>query len=586
MKSFNRLFEAINNVVHSRNSYLQRKYMSWFMLIVLVPVMIIVSIIFTYSILNRNNQIKSGLSSDLNIAENILSTSLNSINTQATVIMINPSVTQAISADDPVDVSDHIVYAKNLLHNTTITNEHISSASIYSFHNDYFFGSNNGDYLHNFKNKNDIPWYAHYTTTGETDFIISDKNSNENHIYLSKSIYNGDKIVGLVIFHIDVENLFSFHDDKKYLIVSDYIGEVLFSHIPQYTGKKIYETDNCLSDFYFNDDSTIKITLKNSMAKIKLPYYNISLVTINQDASYSFLPTYIILLLLALIITTLVGFLFSVFLVDIFYSHIAKTISYLTTDSVTNYDSTQDELTWIKNRIYTILASNHELETELAQSITKLKDMHLVAMQIQSNPHFMFNALNLASMNAISELGLDNTTSKIIALISELIRTTLDTDEYFATIEDEVVFANKYMEIEKLKYGDIFDIEYDIDESVLHCKSVKITLQPFIENAFKHGIHRLPKSTRGLICISIKPHNNAIVFKIRDNGTADNDTIKEINKNLTKDIYSIPKHNIGLKNVNSRIKILFGEKYGCKIYRKNDMTVSEMVIPKKDIDEH
>lgn len=550
------------------------------MLIVLIPIMIIVSIIFTYSIVSRNYQIKSELSNDLNIAEKIISSSLNSINTQASAIMINPSVVQAISADDPTDVSNHILYAKDLLHNTTITNEYISSALIYSFHNDYLFGSDCGEYLHNFKNDENIPWYTYYAETGETDFIIKGISNNENHIYLSKSIYSGEKVIGLAIFHINAENLFSFHNTKKYMLVSDYVGEVLFSHIPQYTDKKIYQTNHSLSEFYFSNDD-LKITLSSSMKKIKLPYYNISLITINQDASYSFLPTYILLLLLAVIVTALIGFLFSVFLVDIFYSHIAKTISYLTTDSVNNYDSTQDELTWIKTRIYTILSSNRELETELAQSITKLKDMHLAALQIQTNPHFMFNALNLASMNAISELGLDNTTSKIIALISELIRTTMDTDEYFATIKEELDFANKYIQIEKMKYGDIFGVEYDIDESVFHCKSVKITLQPLIENAFKHGIHRLPKSTRGLVHISIKQHNNVIVFKVRDNGIADNDVIKEINKTLSLNSYTISKRNIGLKNVNSRIKILFGEKYGCKIYRKNDMTVSEMVIPKK-----
>ncbi len=584
MRLLKYLFEAINNVLRSKSNSLQKKYMTWFMGIVLVPILIIISIVFTYSVSNRNNQIKSNLTKTLNIAENIVSSSINSINTQTTSIVINPRVIQAIASDDPVKDHVNIAYSQELLKNITIANDFVTSASFYSFQSNYLFGTNVGEYIHNFSDHEQIPWYNHFKTTGEFDFIVEADNSEESHICLSKSIYNGNKVIGIAVFYINMNKLLSFNNDEQYVFVSNVDGNVLFSHIPEYTKRNIYQASESLSDLY-SGDKLIKITIDSSMAKTKIPYYDATLIVINQKVSYSFLPTYFLLLVIAVIITTLLGFLFSAYLMDIFYSHIAKTISYLTTDTGNNYDETQDELTWIKNQIYTILASNQELEAELAQNILKLKNMHLVSMQIQTNPHFLFNALNLASMNAISELGIDNTTTKIITLISEMTRTTMDIEEYFSDIGNELVLVEKYVQIEKLKYGDVFDVEYDIDSSILKCRAIKMTLQPIVENAFKHGIHRLPKSKRGLVSISIKPHNNVIVFKIRDNGETDNEVIKKANENLKKEVYTIPKHNIGLRNVNSRIRILFGEQFGCKIYRKNNMTVSEMVIPKKHSDE-
>ena len=204
----------------------------------------------------------------------------------------------------------------------------------------------------------------------------------------------------------------------------------------------------------------------------------------------------------------------------------------------------------------------------------------MAAMHLQCNSHFLFNALNLASMHDICEIGENSTTSEIISLVSDLLRTALDTKSYFVTIGKEFEFAQKYIRIESLKYNNNFDVDYDVDTTVLSLKTVKLTMQPLIENAFKHGIHKLPKSKRGKITISIKPVNNNIVFKICDNGYADSEYLDSLTEILNNDIYTIVEKNIGLKNVNSRIKILFGAKFGCKIYRENDMTVSEIIIPK------
>ena len=576
--SLKHLLYTIKNVFLLKNNSLQKKYMSWFLAIILIPIFLIVAIVFTYSVSSRRNQIESDLIKTLNATENIISVSLDSINTQASSILIKPRVTKAICTNDPIKDTSNIIYTQDLLSNIRLANESVSSASIYSFESDYIFGTNGGDYLHDIKKGKFASWYDHYKKTGETDYIISVKETNYNYVCMVKSIYKDSNLVGFAVFYIDFDKLISLHNQEKYIFVSS-DNTILHSYVRYQVQKNICNTDNSLSDFYFSDNST-KITFSKSLAKTQLPYYKITLIAIMKDVNYSFLLIYIIILLVAIVLIAPTAFFFSVYLTDIFYSHIAKTLSYLTTDT-NDYNGTQDELAWVKNRIYSIIASNKELEFELAQNIVNLKNLHIAAMQFQYNPHFLFNSLNLASMNAISELGLNNTTTKIISLVSDLLRTSLDVGEYFIEIADELSYAKKYIQIEKLKYNDAFDVEFDIDESVLHFKTVKLTMQPLIENAFQHGIHKLPKSERGLLSISIKSRGDVIVFKICDNGNADAKTLEIVNDKLKNNSYTIEKENIGLKNVNSRIKGLLGEEYGCNIYRKNNMTVSEIVIPQK-----
>lgn len=576
--SLKHLLYTIKNVFLLKNNSLQKKYMSWFLAIILIPIFLIVAIVFTYSVSSRRNQIESDLIKTLNATENIISVSLDSINTQASSILIKPRVTKAICTNDPIKDTSNIIYTQDLLSNIRLANESVSSASIYSFESDYIFGTNGGDYLHDIKKGKFASWYDHYKKTGETDYIISVKETNYNYVCMVKSIYKDSNLVGFAVFYIDFDKLISLHNQEKYIFVSS-DNTILHSYVRDQVQKNICNTDNSLSDFYFSDNST-KITFSKSLAKTQLPYYKITLIAIMKDVNYSFLLIYIIILLVAIVLIAPTAFFFSVYLTDIFYSHIAKTLSYLTTDT-NDYNGTQDELAWVKNRIYSIIASNKELEFELAQNIVNLKNLHIAAMQFQYNPHFLFNSLNLASMNAISELGLNNITTKIISLVSDLLRTSLDVSEYFIEIADELSYAKKYIQIEKLKYNDAFDVEFDIDESVLHFKTVKLTMQPLIENAFQHGIHKLPKSERGLLSISIKSRGDVIVFKICDNGNADAKTLEIVNDKLKNNSYTIEKENIGLKNVNSRIKGLLGEEYGCNIYRKNNMTVSEIVIPQK-----
>ena len=102
-------------------------------------------------------------------------------------------------------------------------------------------------------------------------------------------------------------------------------------------------------------------------------------------------------------------------------------------------------------------------------------------------------------------------------MLSELIKYTLNTKKYIVSIPEELEATKKYIEIEKIKLKESFDVEWDVDDNVLNQHTMKFILHPIIENAIMHGIKYLDDK-KGIIKISIKLENNILNFVISNNG--------------------------------------------------------------------
>ena len=131
-------------------------------------------------------------------------------------------------------------------------------------------------------------------------------------------------------------------------------------------------------------------------------------------------------------------------------------------------------------------------------------------------------------------------------------------------IEKELQHARSYLKIEKIRYKDQFTYHFDVDESCLGYLCNKITLQPIIENAIYHGVNQMPDE--GKIDIRIFSKEDDIIFQIEDNGVGMTEEMcREILQRESGD-----RTGIGIKNVNDRIKIYFGEEYGITIASELD----------------
>lgn len=550
---------------------LLNKYKCLFLAIICVPIILILTLSFLLIINSINRQREVSAAEVFTFANHVVSDNLESVEMQTYSILTDNKINGFIFSNDIVNDTSHILYSQSIINYTMKVNKVLNSVYIYSLSNDYVIGTNAVNYMENFDTKRFI-WFDYYKRTGKSDFIIPVNGINGKELCMVRGLKKGKKVCALIACNINADMLFSFKGDEDYVLYSTDSNSVLFSTDNAKINTKEIGTKSNYS----------KLTWSSIVISSPIFYSKLILITEIKDMVKTFYIKIIVFSLLVIILVLLMATKFSKYITNAFYSNIAKTISYLTDDSGSEYDNSQDELEWIKKSIDYLICTNMELEQQLSKSIIQLKNSQLAAMQMQCNPHFLFNALNLANMQTISLLGGNNAASEIIVLVSDLLYSSLHTRSYYVTLEDELSFVQKYIRIEEIKYKSNFDITYDADESLMHCKTVRLTMQPLIENAFRHGILKLQGSKKGYITVSIKEENENILIKISDNGVPDDAHIESINKDLNGDIYTIIDQHIGLKNVNSRIKILFGAKYGCSIYRENGFTVSQIIIPKEE----
>lgn len=171
--------------------------------------------------------------------------------------------------------------------------------------------------------------------------------------------------------------------------------------------------------------------------------------------------------------------------------------------------------TWLISRRYRIIQQRTREKNELKSKVTELEQASLRA---QMNPHFIFNCLN-SIQHYIIKNDIEQT-NKYITRFGSLIRQTLDNSaKTNITIADEVRYLTDYMELEKMRFPAAFNYSISIDPGIQadYTYIPGMVLQPFIENAIRHGIRNKEKGT-GLVSITIKEDNEGLYFCVEDNG--------------------------------------------------------------------
>lgn len=203
-----------------------------------------------------------------------------------------------------------------------------------------------------------------------------------------------------------------------------------------------------------------------------------------------------------------------------------------------------------------------ELMEQVRREEVTLRKTELRALQAQINPHFLYNTLD--SIGWMCEEGRNQDAVEMVNALARLFRISISKGHELIPIEKEVEHAKSYLQIQKFRYKDQFTYDFQVDEECLKYYCNKITIQPFIENAIYHGLDRMVDE--GHIQICIRQENDRIAFTVEDNGVG---MTEEEQKGLLKR-ESGDKTGIGIKNVNDRIKIYFGEEYGVKIESELD----------------
>lgn len=192
---------------------------------------------------------------------------------------------------------------------------------------------------------------------------------------------------------------------------------------------------------------------------------------------------------------------------------------------------------------------NHIMQMEI-----QVKDAQLMAYENQTNPHFLYNTLDLVRMMSINKE--NDKIENVVVSLSRILRYNLS-QETTVAFADEVRCAESYFDIWYMRIGDKFEYEFDIDDSLMNCHVVKFILQPLIENAIKHGIEPMERKD-GFITVIAQKHDNRIIINVTDNGVGiTKEKLKEIKENIKNQGGS--NNHIGLQNLYKRLILFYGE---------------------------
>ncbi len=220
----------------------------------------------------------------------------------------------------------------------------------------------------------------------------------------------------------------------------------------------------------------------------------------------------------------------------------------------------------------------NELMRDMVASQEEKRKAELDALQSQINPHFLYNTLD--SIVWMIEGEKYNDAVFMITQLASLFRVSLSSGKTIIPIGDEIRHASNYMNIQKVRFKDAFSIEFDIDEEIKNYCTVKLIVQPILENAVYYGVKDMEDGE--IVVKGFMGDDGDIYITVSDNGFGMSSSQTELL--LTDDTRVRKKGSgVGLINVQRRIQLRFGEQYGLKIESEPDegttVTVHLPAIP-------
>lgn len=222
-----------------------------------------------------------------------------------------------------------------------------------------------------------------------------------------------------------------------------------------------------------------------------------------------------------------------------------------------------DELKYIVHTIEQTISDKSRMEQELEKRVALVRKAQSIALQAQINPHFINNTLQTINSLAMLRLGASNEVSGMVNALSGMLSISLENTSHIIPLQQEIAHCMLYLEIQEKRYRDRFDVTWDIPQELRQLKTIKIILQPIVENCIYHAIK--PLSSKGHIAISAQAQEDTLIIKVQDDGLGmDPAQLEELNHTLRSESIRESKH-LGIANVNQRIRLYFGDAYGVQI---------------------
>lgn len=226
---------------------------------------------------------------------------------------------------------------------------------------------------------------------------------------------------------------------------------------------------------------------------------------------------------------------------------------------ITAENDRKDEIGKLEAEFFDMTCKVSRLIKEKYADELEKERLEISMLQMQINPHFLYNTLESISMMA--EINDDLEAANMAASLGRIMRYSLGSQSEFVLLSEEIYCLNEYIQLQKERLSNV-EFDEHIDYTLYEQKTIRLLLQPIVENAITHGMNQIRAG--GLISITGSYDGSNIVLEVSDNGKG----MSKQEEQLLNDYINgknTALSSIGLKNVNKRIKLYFGEAYGLHI---------------------
>ena len=434
--------------------------------------------------------------------------------------------------------------------------------------------------------ENGINWWTEIRHISHYDF---EEKTPVLSVYRKMYSSGVTKANGVIVLNIyldymqkEIEALGTYQ--KQSLFVLDENGKYLFGNdMARQLSDADFTAINQTDTPYFQYRSKSN---RYNVFKLKSEGYGWTYISVVPDNSFNQISNRLTLLTVALLALSLsLVVLLVYYLTRMNHHNIERIISII--DSAENQrplpplpEAVQDEYSYIVHNIVKTFLERSYLKLQLSERKYKQQAAELLSLQSQINPHFLHNTLETIYWEMLRFSKKPTVAHKMLENLSDILKYSLNSRDTFVSLTEEIRNTISYIEIQKFRYEDRFDVVWEYPDNADSCKVKKMILQPLVENSIQHGIQQ--RDGHCSIRIKIIQTASGLRIFIADNGAGISpDRLREIKCRL--DSSEDPPDHIGLFNTNKRMKLTYGDAYGIKI--RSRLRVGTVVYLRIPVDE-
>lgn len=495
---------------------------------------------------------------NLSLIVDNMSSKINTINKFSQLILANQTVQNLLNDKKQFTSIQGIKTLNPLFLSFLAMVPDVSSITVFNNEGNYFGHDIYKPVKYSFSQLNEAPWYdsvinldGYYKILLNAGYPLP-LNGNKNVVSVIRSVYDLNKqssFLGMLVINLDetfFTNCFNNENDNStYITVIDKSGRSIIS------GERnvLYSTKLITEGINLNKK---KKKISACMAIPETEWYVVQSISYDSDIKtmiYSnkmFIILPIIIVILLFIVTIVMKYLITKPIHELTKAMQSHQVGkYLKDDDISR-----------KDEIGVLIRTYNSMLTSLKEEGIRKREAELYALQMQVKPHFLYNTIDTARALVLS--GNSKGANTVLLSLGQFYRDSICGDSEIILLRNEIDMIKNYLTIQKIRYGDLFEVEYDIDETLLSKSVLKLILQPIVENALYHGIRE--SGHAGIIKIELWKEAEYFYLSVADNGVGiSEDKRKQLMEGRfsQKDKKCVKGEGIGLCGTIDRLKLFY-----------------------------